>query len=72
MWESQAAFWPDFSKPLREARAFGEPEYAYTRDLGERGSINSLHRGPKVSARVAARKACDHRRVWSHGALGLL
>jgi hypothetical protein len=21
MWESQAAFWPDFSKPLREATA---------------------------------------------------
>ena len=23
MWESQAAFWPDFSKPLREATPFG-------------------------------------------------
>jgi hypothetical protein len=22
MWESQAAFWPDFSKPLREATSF--------------------------------------------------
>jgi len=22
MWESQAAFWPDFSKPLREATLF--------------------------------------------------
>jgi hypothetical protein len=22
MWESQAAFWPDFSKPRREATAF--------------------------------------------------
>jgi hypothetical protein len=36
MWESQAAFWPDFSKPLREANAF----------LAFRGGVISTASGP--------------------------